>query len=291
MTAPAAQSSENTISDPLAIRLEREIRAGRIALPVLPTIALEVEELINREVDLSLIVRAIEREPTVAAGLIRYANAAMFTGLREVTEIGQAVMRLGLDSVRSSVISLSASSAFKTDEPAHKAFYQSIWIHSLTAATAARRLAAYVSVPKETAFLAGLVHDIGRIVVFNGIHQMKKRSPERYTVPDRTIEEFTDALHCRIGQALGEAWNIPAVLVDGIVRHHDAMLSGPSDILPAIVQIADLMAKKIGASPTPDPNVKLLDKPAFHLLQLDDVKVSAILVDLEDEADRMMQVF
>jgi len=45
--------------------------------------------------------------------------------VREVTEIGQAVMRLGLDSVRASVISLSAASAFKTDEPAHKAFYQS----------------------------------------------------------------------------------------------------------------------------------------------------------------------
>jgi len=69
------------------------------------------------------------------------------------------------------------------------------------------------------------------------------------------------------------------------------MLTGPADVLPAVVQIADLMAKKVGASLTPDLNIKLLDKPSFHLLQLDDVKVSAILLDLEDDADRMMQVF
>ena len=286
-----AGTPDAKVNDPLAIRLEREIRAGHIALPVLPTLALEVEDLINRDSDVSVIVHSIEREPSVAAGLIRYANAAMFTGLREVTEIEQAVVRLGLNSVRAAVVSLSAASAFKTEDAAHKKFYQAMWVHSLTTATAARRLASYVSVPKETAFLAGLLHDIGRVVVFHGIHAMKRRSPERYTVPDRTIQEFTDALHCRMGQVLGEAWNIPATLIDAIARHHDPALTGPDDVLPAVVQIADLMAKKIGASLTPDPKVKLLDKPSFHLLQLDDVKVSGILVDLEDERDRMMHVF
>ena len=144
---------------------------------------------------------------------------------------------------------------------------------------------------KETAFLAGLLHDIGRLVVFQGIHAMQRRGPERNTVPDHTIQEFTDALHCRIGQTLCEAWSIPATLADAIARHHQLSLSGPGDVLTAVAQIADLMADKIGASLHPDPNVKLLDKPAFHLLQLDDVKVSGILVDLEDERDRMMPVF
>ena len=99
---PAAVATPAALQAPgsLAARLEREIREGRVELPVLPRAAVEVQELIARDADLPSIVRAIEREPAVAAALVKYANAAVYAGLRDVTDLQQAVARLGLDQVR-----------------------------------------------------------------------------------------------------------------------------------------------------------------------------------------------
>jgi putative nucleotidyltransferase with HDIG domain len=273
----------------LAARLEREIREGRVELPVLPQAAIEVQELIAKNSGLPQIVRAIEREPTVAAALVKYANAAVYAGLREVTDLQQAVARLGLDQVRQTVVSLSAKAAFKADNPAQARYYATIWKHSLTTAVAARRLAEFVSVPKETAFLAGLLHDIGRVCVLRGITTLRKRDPKGFVLPDNTIGEFTDALHCPIAEVLCKAWNIPAELSEAIKRHHDTNLT-EKDTLAAVVQVADLMAAKIGASLHPEPNLKLVERPAFAALQLDDVKVAMLLVELEDECESMSKV-
>jgi putative nucleotidyltransferase with HDIG domain len=286
----AEQRQAREASMSLAARLGREIREGRVELPVLPRAAIEVQELIAREADVSSIVRAIEREPIVAAALIKYANAAVYAGLREVTDLQQAISRLGFKSVRETVVSLSARAAFKADNAAQAKYYQTIWKHSLTTAVAARRLAAFVSVPKETAFLAGLLHDIGRICVLRGIMALKKRDPKGFVVPENTMTEFMDALHCPIGEVLCQAWNIPADLRDAIARHHDTNLTEPKDALAAVVQVADLMAAKIGASLHPQPDLKLVERPAFTALQLDDVKVAMLLVELEDECESMSSV-
>jgi putative nucleotidyltransferase with HDIG domain len=250
----------------------------------------EVQELIARDADLPSIVRAIEREPTVAAALVKYANAAVYAGLRDVTDLQQAVARLGLDQVQQTVVSLSAKAAFKADNAAQAKYYGTIWKHSLTTAVAARRLAEFVNVPKETAFLAGLLHDIGRVCVLRGITALRKRDPKGFVLPDNTISEFTDALHCSMGEVLCKAWNIPAELSDAIKRHHDPNLTEPKDMLAAVVQVADLMAAKIGASLHPEPNMKLVERPAFAALQLDDVKIAMLLVELEDECDSLSKL-
>ena len=289
---PAAVATPAAMQPPvsLAARLEREIREGRVELPVLPQAAIEVQELIANNAGLPQIVRAIEREPTVAAALVKYANAAVYAGLRDVTDLQQAVARLGLDQVRQTVVSLSARAAFKADNPAQAKYYGTIWRHSLPTAVAARRLAEFVSVPKETAFLAGLLHDIGRVCVLRGITTLRKRDPKGFVLPDNTIGEFTDALHCPIGEVLCKAWNIPAELSDAIKRHHDTNLTEPQDTLAAVVQVADLMAAKIGASLHPEPNLKLVERPAFVVLQLDDVKVAMLLVELEDECESLSKL-
>lgn len=286
----AEQRQAREASMSLAARVGREIREGRVELPVLPRAALEVQELIARDADVSSIVRAIEREPIVAAAVIKYANAAVYAGLRDVNDLHAAISRLGLKSVRDTVVSLSARAAFKADNPAQARYYQTIWKHSLTTAVAARRLAGFVSVPKETAFLAGLLHDIGRICVLRGIMTLRKRDPKGFVVPEHTITEFMDALHCPIGEVLCRAWNIPADLRDAIARHHDQNLTEPKDALAAVVQVADLMAAKIGASLRPQPDLKLVERPAFAALQLDDVKVAMLLVELEDECESMAAV-
>jgi putative nucleotidyltransferase with HDIG domain len=298
VSAPPSQkaTTQAAVADrpapvPLAQRIEQEIRAGRVELPVLPQVAIEVQQLMDREADITSLVKVIEREPSVAAALIKYANAAVYAGLRDVTDLHQALLRLGLDSVRQAVLSISAKGAFETNDPNQRRLYQTIWLHSLTTAIAARRLAALVSVAPETAFLAGLMHDIGRIVVLRGISALRKRDPQSFLVPAHTVREFTDALHCPIGDVLCHEWNIPAELRDAVARHHEPGLSEPKDTLAAVVQVADLMAAKVGASLHPDPELTLIGRPSLQLLGLDDVRIATLLIDLEDEREQLATIF
>lgn len=119
-SAPAGPGHVSTIAqvpetaEPLAVRIERDIREGRIALPVLPRIALHVQELIEQDAGTPVIVEAIEREPTIAAALVRYANSIAYAGLREVTDLHQAVLRLGHKPVQQTVLALAARTVFDT---------------------------------------------------------------------------------------------------------------------------------------------------------------------------------
>ncbi|MGE0592893.1 MAG: HDOD domain-containing protein [Vicinamibacterales bacterium] len=277
--------------EPLAVRVERQIKEGRLTLPVMPAVALEVQRLIEAEAGIPAIAAAIGRDPSIAAAVVKYANSAMYAGLREVTDIQQAVMRLGLLPVQQAVTALSARSLFERAAPAHAEFYKRIWRHSLTTALAARRLASRVRIAPDTAFLAGLLHDLGKVVVLQSAAGLQGRAPAGFAIDDATVLEFVEALHCPVGDMLFETWKIPSDLRDVLRRHHDPSLSGVGDMLVAVVQMADLLAAKVGASLHPDPELSLVDCPAAALLRLDDVKLASLLVDLEDDLEATHDAF
>jgi HD-like signal output (HDOD) protein len=277
--------------EPFAFRVERQIREGHLALPVMPAVALKVRRLIAQDAGMPAIVGAIERDPAIAAALVKYANSVVYAGLRDVTDLQQAVMRLGLVPVQQAVTALSARSIFDNADKAHHDLYRRIWLHSITTALAARRLASRVRVPAETAFLAGLLHDLGKVVILQSVSTLKGTSPGIATIDDATVLEFVDALHCSIGDTLFEAWKIPADLREVLRRHHDTSLNGSGDMLIAVVQMADQLAAKAGASLHPDPELSLVEGPACALLRLDDVKLAAMLVDLEDDVEAVQGVF
>ncbi len=277
--------------EPLAVTVEREIREGRLALPVMPTVALEVRRLIEQDAGVPAVVRAIERDPSIAAALLKYANSVVYAGLRDVTDLHQAVMRLGVVSVQQVVTALAARSVMDSGGREHVDLYRRIWLHSITTAMAARRLAQRVRVPPETAFLAGLLHDLGKVVVLQSVAKLQGTSRGLMTIDEATVLEFVDALHCSVGDTLFEAWKIPADLREVLRRHHDPVLTGATDMLVAVVQMADRLAAKAGASLHPDPDLSLVDGPACALLRLDDVKLASLLIELEDDVEAAKTVF
>jgi putative nucleotidyltransferase with HDIG domain len=288
---PVVDLEQRAAEEPLSVRVEREIKEGKLTLPVMPTVALEVRRLIENEAGIPAIVAAIERDPSIAAALVKYANSVVYAGLRDITDLQQAVMRLGLMPVQQAVTALSARSVFDHADKANQALYKRIWLHSITTAMAARRLAARVRVPVETAFLAGLLHDLGKVVVLQSVSKLKGRAPGGSMIDEATVLEFVDALHCTVGDTLFEAWKIPSDLRDVLRRHHDTNLNGASDMLVAVVQMADLLAAKAGASLHPDPDLSLIDAPACALLRLDDVKLASLLVELEDDVEAVKDIF
>lgn len=277
-------------AESLAAAIEAEIRRGDVELPVLPEAAARVREIVAREGGAREIVAVIEREPSLAAAILRYANSIAYAGLREITDLQQAVTRLGLGAVEQTVLALSARNAFAPADRAQERLYRALWHHSIATALTARRLAPRSGAfSSETVFLAGLLHDIGKLVVLRCLATLRRRDPSRFTFEDSAVLEFFDALHCRAGDVLCAAWNLPSEIRDVVRRHHDEGLSGPNEQLVAIVQLANMVTAKLGASLKPDPEASLLDTAGARLLRLDDLKLATLLVDVEDDLARMQE--
>lgn len=288
---PLAPAGEAPLrDDSLAAVVEAELRKGAVELPVLPEAAAQVRAIMAREGGAREIVGVIEREPALAAEILRYSNSVAYAGLREITDLQQAVMRLGLGAVEQTVLALSARNAFQATDRGQERLYRALWQHSITTALAARRLAPRsANLSAETVFLAGLLHDIGKLVVLRCLATLRRREPSRYTFEEGTVLEFFEALHCRAGVALADAWNLPAEIRDVIGRHHEPDLSSPADLLVAIVQLADLVAAKLGATLRRAADESLLETPGARMLRLDDTRLATLLVDVEDDLARLQE--
>jgi putative nucleotidyltransferase with HDIG domain len=266
----------------VADQIEAEIRAGNVELPVLPEVAVKVREIVAADGPLSAVGAAIEKEPAFAAAVLRYANSVAFKGLRTVVDLKEAMTRLGMKAVEQIITASAAQNAFKSADPRDNEIFRRLWDHSLTTAMAARRLAGR-GVNAELAFLAGLLHDSGKVVVLRCVGELRERDAERFQFAPAVLNEFFDALHCRVGDLFMDSWNIPEEIRVVVRRHHDKQFDGTDDLLVATVSFADRIAAKLGASLNPDPNLSLLDSPAVTLLRLDDVKAASLLLDVEDD--------
>jgi putative nucleotidyltransferase with HDIG domain len=276
----------------LAGRVEAAIRDGKVDLPVLPAAATRVRAIVERNGGVAEIVGVIEREPSLAAAMLRYANSVAYAGLREITDLPQAVMRLGFVNVEKTVMAISAKGAFSSQDRIDEHLYRALWRHSLATALAARRIAPRsLDAGPETVFLAGLLHDIGKLVVLRCASQLRRSDPVHFGFSDETLLEFIQALHCSAGEQLCAAWNLPAEIRAVVRRHHEADLNGSGDLLIAVVQLANLMTRKAGASLTPDPDVSLVSTAGAITLRLDDVKLTEHLIDLEDDIAKMDSLF
>lgn len=283
----SAGPSERSVPVPqisLVQRVEEEITAGRVELPVMPETALKVRDIVQRDGPIGEISRVIESDPTLAAEIIRYSNSVAFSGLREVSDLSQAITRLGTVSVQQTVLALSLKHVFKADSPADERIVRRLWDHSVTTALAARRLATRsAALSTETTFLSGLLHDIGKIVLLRCAAQLRGQDAVYGTLSENVLFEFFDSLHCRIGDVFLESWNIPQPIRTAVRRHHDPELVMPADELIITVSFASKIAAMLGASLQPRPDLVLLDQNEASQLKLNDLKLASLLVDIEDD--------
>jgi HD-like signal output (HDOD) protein len=129
------------------------------------------------------------------------------------------------------------------------------------------------------------------VVVLKCASQLRKSDPERFGFDDAALMEFISLLHCGAGEQLCAAWKLPDEIRAVVLRHHDDDLRGPDDTLIAVVQLANLMTRKVGASLSPDADESLVTTPAAIMLELDEVALAGQLVELEKDLANIDDLF
>jgi putative nucleotidyltransferase with HDIG domain len=200
-------------------------------LPTSPAVVSTVIGLtadLNTEID--KLSRALAADPALTAKVLRLSNSPFYGRSRSVGSLNEAILILGFYTIRSLVVASSTYSLFgrKTESDVARI----LWDHSLATAMAARIVAArirhrYV----EEAFIVGLLHDIGKLILHQKMHEpyrevIKRVRLERQNFSPIELEQlgFT---HSELGSIILARWNFPPFLVDAVGHHHTPELCAP----------------------------------------------------------------
>ena len=222
--------------------LSIDLEMKRIRLPSFPDAVIRIREAMEQEdCDIRRIAELASLEPMLASRLMQAANSAFYNpaGI-PITEVGAAVMRLGLKEVRNMAIALAVEQAFIADEhPSIRQDLETLWRRSIELSAVAHVLAAERSkVPPDQAFLCGLLHDVGKLYMLTKAAQFPGAGVDLAARSDAP-----DSWHPQIGRCIVEDWGFDAVLVDSLqpTEHIDdngAMAPELVDIVFAAEMIA-----------------------------------------------------
>jgi len=224
--------------------------AGSIAgLPVKPDVYARLTEAIaDPHVEMSHIARIVSRDVGLASKVLHLTNSAFFGSKRNFVSVEQAVTFIGIRMLRKVVLSAEVFSAFSPKQSLGGLSLDHEQAHGLACAGIARR----ISPDPETgeyAFLAGMLHDIGKLVLATRAPKLMRqlnKQPRGDSIPPAIEEEVSGTNHGRLGAYLLGLWGLEHPLVEAVAYHHDPAAIGSAHFdLPSIVHVADALAHEI----------------------------------------------
>lgn len=238
----------------------------------LPELVLKVNDMVNRD-DTSAtdIAAVISHDPALATRILMVANSPMYASSRQIDTISRAVTILGTKQIRDLILSASAAKVFK-GIPNDVISVEDFWHHSLYCALLARALAEMSKrVNAETMFTAGLLHDIGHLVMFNRVPE-QSAAAILLTIQGDADRDLFDAerevlgfTHCDVGASLAERWHLPEVLMVCIAYHHHPAQAPHFADAVAHVHIANAIASlPYSDTPTAD-DLRRVDANAWKM--------------------------
>ena len=191
-------------------RIAEAARKPSLQLPVFNPVAMELQKMVNdSNVPLARIEATLQRDPTLSAQVLRMANSSMYTGLSSVTTLRQAITRVGAQQVLRLVMAAAQLSLYQSRHPLFKSHLAEMWKTAYASAIGAAWLAHKSSHGElaEQAFLAGLLHNVGKLVILRAIEQLTLDKAFDRPLPDSVATEMIEALHCEFGYELMQRWN------------------------------------------------------------------------------------
>jgi putative nucleotidyltransferase with HDIG domain len=246
--------------------------ASRIhSLPALPAVVVELLCTLEQE---DLNVRALADKIALDQGLtaktLRLANSSFYGMPNKVATIHQAITILGLSSMRTLVTAAAVLDQFP-QAGLDRFDFPAFWRHSIGAGLCAQALARHLDVNQDTAFLAGLLHDIGRLVLVthfaDRFERVQARAAELDCYPIEAEQAVLGIDHAAVGGALAAHWQFPPRIVSAIVHHHDPDAAG-AGALATLAHVADCIAHGLDLSGAERDLVPPLSPQAWEVVNL-----------------------
>jgi putative nucleotidyltransferase with HDIG domain len=253
-------------------------------LPTLPHVVQRLAAMIGRPtVSTEEIGSIIEKDQVLAAKVLRLANSPFYGFPSRIGSVPHAVIVLGFNVVKGLTLCASALSIMKD------AGMDQLWRHSLGVAIAANLLASRLEIKNpEELFVAGLLHDIGKVVLYVKWPEVGTSiNNARQAGGDRSLfdveQDVTGLSHADIGGCLANAWHLPITLREPILYHHNPALAKEATLQTAIVHVADILVKGLACGNPGDDIVPPLSKAAWDMVGLDEASLNECIAKVSNE--------
>ena len=260
-------------------------------LPTLPRTVLRITEMVNDpRASARDLARIITDDQVLTARLLKLVNSSFYGFPQRVSTVTGAIVLIGFDAIRNLLLTTSVFDLFPSRTSRDRRHQESLWDHSLGCAIGAKAIGEVLRYEKlEELFVAGLLHDIGKIVAMTLLPEAFARITRR-ALQDRLListaeAEILGCTHADIGRLLAQRWNLPAKLMSLIEHHHDPAAAGAWAVEASIVHVADILTRALGLGSGGDETVPSLDRSAWELLKLKTGSLDAIMATMLDEFD------
>ncbi len=232
-------------------------------LPPLPAVVATAIKLIgDPDRDIRKLCRVLSDDAALAGRILSVARSAYFGQRRLPSTLQEAIRVVGLELLKQITLAYSMQSLFT----GHTELSERLWNHSLATALAGQILAQRAgSINPDRAFLAGLLHDVGEMILLHGDPKGFERLYQQAQTEKALVidtEKGTYGFdHTLIGLTLLDCWNLDAELGNAIVNHHEYKTECDTDSLESLLRMADYLADSAGLgffSERPLPNVEVL---------------------------------
>ncbi|MET0388518.1 MAG: HDOD domain-containing protein, partial [Polyangiales bacterium] len=279
--------AQKRVSSRLAQILVERIHKGKLNLPAMPVAARECLRMLDApDQGLDRVAKVIAKDPIIAPQVMRRAGSALLGRANAVRTIEQAVARLGVRELRAIIVDLSARKLFESKNAAIRKLTKNLWEHSIAVGVLARALAKHTrELDPEIAYLAGLLHDVGKPVAASLLLETERTmdANEAWLTSDAWLGIINEC-HREVGVALARSWELHEDVLLAIARSERYTTDNPRS--PAsVVCFANALAKRAGIYPGPvDQAVNgALLREGQKLFKVDDGVVAGFLTELRNE--------
>lgn len=266
--------------------IDQRLSSGDVELPVFDDIALRVHrEVRENKLDADDMCKILEEDPVLVSELLRMANSSFFAGLNPVKNLREAAVRLGLKQIASIVLSVSQKRMYSASKGQFHVRLNDLWLHSSAVSIGSRWLASSAGYRNlaDDAFVAGLLHDVGKLSLLCIIEDIILK--DNLSLTDEIVSLTLQQLYCSHGAKLIELWNLPDVFRE-IILNQDEDNFDDSNVVLCIVRLVNKACLLEGVSDMPcDTSISLESLPETQALGLTEIDLAELRLVLEDCKD------
>jgi HD-like signal output (HDOD) protein len=247
--------------------------------------------MLNPRTSAKEVAQLISSDPSLTSRVLRVVNSSFYGFPSRITTVTHAIVILGFNTIKSIVLSSSIFDVFKKDSSTQGFDRTEFWKHSIGSGAAARVLGRAFNYPvPEELFIAGLLHDVGKIVIDQFLHEKFREIvalvKSKGCLMREAEEKILGITHSEIGAWLFQRWNLSKGLVETTKYHHNPSLSDENQKITAIVHISDLLCRALCFGSGGDGKIPMISESAWNLLGLRTDDFERILKDTQDEIER-----
>lgn len=266
-------------------------------LPAMPQVASKVLELSSDPNTSALqLQQVISDDQAMTARILKIANSALYSCSRKIKTLTEAIVMLGFNSIRSLVVTSAARNLYNTRTSQTGLKERLLWEHSIGCAFACRLMASETRPSfTEEAFLAGLMHDIGKLVLniqvpelFDQIVQVVYNENRSFAL---TEQEHFGFDHTQVGAMLVNKWKLAPVLEDVIRNHHNEAALSPEAPLLLYLDLGNKLCHKLGIGFIQDPDLDIVGCQSNQILGFGPEFFETVARGLQETLETEMEIF